>query len=71
MQAAGIQENPSGKRDRRSSDRGEPSLREVGLYPLYLLGEKCPLCFSISGGRPCSCVGKNPEQGIYQEAGGK
>ena len=33
---------PSGKGDRRRASCREPSLREIGLHPLHLLGQKTP-----------------------------
>ena len=56
-----------GEGDRRSAGSGEPSLWQIGLYSLYLLGKKRPVCLRVSGGRTRSDLGENSEQGIRQK----
>ena len=39
--------NTAGKRDCRSASCSEPTLWKIRLHTVYLLGTKCPLCFSL------------------------
>ena len=34
-----------GKRDRRSSDGSQSTLRKIRLHTMYMLGKKCQICF--------------------------
>ncbi len=38
-------ENTVGKRDRRSSDGSQSTLRKIRLHTMYMLGKKCQICF--------------------------
>ena len=55
------------QRNRRSSDCSKPTLWEIRLHPLYLLGKKCPLCIGFSGGRSCVNLGKDSKQRIRKK----
>ena len=36
-----------GKRDRRSSDGSQSTLRKIRLHTMYMLGKKCQICFGF------------------------
>ncbi len=55
-------------RDRRPSDRGQPSVWKIRLYPVHLLGAECGVCLCVCRGRPRSHLGTDPEPGIYEAA---
>ena len=65
---SGLPENTSGKRDRRPSDCGQPSVWKIRLYPVHLLGTECAVCLCVCRGRPRSHLGTDPEPGIYEAA---
>ena len=70
MQASDLSKDTAWKGNCRSFACSQPSLWEIGLYPLYLLGKKCKVCIDISSGRACPDTWKNPEQGICKEVDG-
>ena len=71
LQAACIQKDPSRKRDCGYASCSQPSVWQVGLHTMYLLGQKCAICFGFHSRRTCTSVGKNPEPRIHETYRGK
>ena len=71
LQAACIQKDPSRKRDCGYASCSQPSVWQVGLHTMYLLGQECAICFGFHSRRTCTSVGKNPEPRIHETYRGK
>ena len=67
MQTAGVPENSTWQRNRRSSDRRQPAVWKIGLHSVHLLGQKCQICICFSGGRSRPDLGQDPEPGIREK----
>ena len=67
MQTAGVPENSTWQRDRRSSDRCQPTIWKIGLHSVHLLGQKCQICICFSGGWSRPDLGQDPEPGIREK----
>ena len=67
MQTAGVPENPTWQRNRRSSDRRQPAVWKIGLHSVHLLGQKCQICICFSGGWSRPDLGQDPEPGIREK----
>ena len=64
---AGVPENSTWQRDRRSFDRRQPAVWKIGLHSLHLLGQKCQICICFSGGWSRPDLGQDPEPGIREK----
>ena len=64
---------PYGKSDGQAGyvSCSQPSVWQVGLHTMYLLGQKCAICFGFHSRRTCTSVGKNPEPRIHETYRGK
>ena len=71
LQATCIQKDTSRKRDCGYASCSQPSVWQVGLHTMYLLGQECAICFGFHSRRTCTSVGKNPESRIHETYRGK